>query len=119
MGINDEKEIEKIKNKLEDKIKKAEKIYLEIKNNPSAFKIIRTDFAYVKELYKPYITYYSYKDEKHHKDYLRKEVPNVLWDGEIIKPKKPKIKIDKILKEMENPFGGIYIKRLGVDNGAN
>jgi len=107
-----EKERKKIIDKFEAQIKEAEKYYLMIKEG-KADEVIVSDFEFVNELYKPmiYIKYLNEKKEPKTKTlYLRKDVINVVYEDDIIIPKKSKAKIDKKLKEMKNVFGYYYIK---------
>ena len=107
-----EKEKQKIIDKFEAQIKEAEKYYLMIKEG-KVENIIRTDYFFVSKLYRSYV-FTRYIDNnnkiKNKKVYLRDEVMNVIYEEDIVIPKKSHLKIDKELKEMENVFGYYYIK---------
>jgi hypothetical protein len=108
-----EKEEQKIRDKFEAQIEEGRKYYEKIKAG-KVDEVIRTDYLFVKELYKPviYIKYIENNKIKQKKEYLRKKVINVVYEDDFPIPKKPKrdLKMEKKLKEMKNVFGLYYIK---------
>lgn len=114
-NINDEVEIYKYMQKVENIINQAEDIKEDIKANPDKYDLIYTRYLRMSEeqLMQPVIYFYLYKKNRltTSHEYLRKEVPNVIYEAELEKPVKKRIKeIEKRLSQMKNPFGNIYIK---------
>jgi hypothetical protein len=107
-----EKEVQQITDKFDTQIKRGREYYERIKNNEFD-EVIRTDYEFVTELYKPYI-YFKYFDKngklKNSNSYLRKEVLNVVYEADLIIPKKSKSKIQDRLKKLKNVFGYYYVK---------
>jgi Zn-dependent metalloprotease len=107
-----EKEVQQITDKFDTQIKRGREYYERIKNNEFD-EVIRTDYEFVTELYKPYI-YFKYFDKngklKNSNSYLRKEVLNVVYEADLIIPKKSKSKIQDRLRKLKNVFGYYYIK---------
>jgi hypothetical protein len=105
-------EQQKIIDKFEAQIQEGERYYHKIKNG-EVEEVIRTNFEFITELYRPHI-YIKYIDD-HNKVisksiYLRKDVLNIVYEDDIIIPKKSKSKIEKKLRKMKNVFGYYYIK---------
>ena len=114
--INDEVERYKYELMIKNLIDEVEEIYKDIKENPDKYEILYTRYERISKdkLMQPCIYFFTLENGrlKGLHEYLRKEVPNIIYDGEIIKPPKKNTKdIEKRLAKMRNVFGNIYIKK--------
>ena len=119
--VFDEKEVKKIMDEVEEKIKEKEKVLKEILNNPNKFELLRTDYQVRKErdtLYQPVINARVFNldtnslEDRVYNLYLRVKVPNIIWEYTKPIPKKPRPSpLIEGIKEYENIFGRIYIKK--------
>ena len=117
--VNDESKVKKVMDEVEEKIKKRERLLEEILNNPDKFEIMRTDLEFRGEkLFQPVINARTFNLKKQMLEdrvlnlYLREKVPNVIWEYNKPIPKKPRPSpLLEGIKEFENVFGRIYIKR--------
>jgi hypothetical protein len=113
---NDVTEQEKVKNFFEETIRQAEELKDSILQHPDKYEIVYTEYPYKdkNKIVKPVIHFY-YKDKKGNikktHAYLRENVPNIVYEENLMLSDKPKIKkIEKTLSQMRNVFGKIFIK---------
>ncbi len=90
---------------------------MDILKNPDKYELIRTDleFRNPEKIYVPVINYREYVNGEFKPSksaYLREEVPNIVWEIKEEIPKKPRPSVmDRELKNYENVFGRIYLKK--------
>jgi len=116
--VNDEKEVKKVMDEVEEKIKQKKKILDEILKNPDKYELLRTDVEFKDTIYQPVLNVRVYNPDTKvlepyvYNIYLRDKVPNVVWEWKepIPKKRRPRPILDG-LKNYENVFGKIYIKR--------
>lgn len=112
--MNDEVEIHKFELMVKDNIERTRQIYEDIKNNPDKYNVLYTKFERIskEKLYQPIVNFAYFDNRiKYSHEYLRKEVPNLIYEDIIKYPKNKKSsEIEKRLSQMRNIFGSIYIK---------
>lgn len=113
---NNENEAYKYLQEVQNNIIQAKEIYDDIKKNPDKYEIIYTRYERMskEQLMQPVVHYYHLDKNERLKimhEYLRKEVPNIIYEDEIKEPYREREReIEKRLSQMHNPFGNIYIK---------
>ena len=115
--VYDEKEAKQKLDEVEEEIREKEKLLMDILKNPDKYELIRTDleFRNPEKIYVPVINYREYVNgnfKPAKSAYLREDVPNIVWEIKEEIPKKPRpCVMDKELKNYENVFGRVYLKK--------
>ena len=113
LGLQTEKELEKLRLSIEDEIAQMEKIKDEIKNCPECFELLYTDIEKITKLYKPVVRLYDIKNDEYYHTNIRTTATNFLYETQEIPKRKPReLETLKKVKRMENIFGKIYIKEV-------